>query len=105
MIFKLNRLFWDENEKSGHRQVQVFNNEDKIAVLNSTRTDGQWTCTFVPMGFSFKSQDMLVLAECCHKCHVLMSVLQAEVLTVDEVQEAFDAFLEYNFVTKITKNA
>lgn len=53
---------WDENESTGYRHVGVISEGQKIFVVASHLTDGEWTCKVIPMGYSYTKNEMSDLA-------------------------------------------
>lgn len=89
-MFKYNSLFWEESNKSGHRQIKISAFSRDIAVINATRTDSVWRCTFVPLGFKFSTEEMCELQKCIKHSEELMKMMVLEDLSTDDL----DAFID-----------
>lgn len=93
MRFDVNNIFWEQNELVGFRQVKVRDAYRTIAVINANLNNNVWSSAFVPMGFSFSTNEMAALEECIAKSHVLMKVLQKVDCTLQEIEDTINGFL------------
>lgn len=91
MFLKLNRVVWDDAERTGFRNVTVSYNGNNIMAVLSHFQSGSWSSSIVPMGYSYSTaevQEFIVLFKVLPD---LMKFLETDtVLTADEVQEFID---------------
>lgn len=95
MIFKIKRMFWDENESTGYRHISVEQNDRVLMVVTSHKIDGEWMTQIIPMGFSFNHDDVKMLSDIFSVLDGLMNFLCTDSLTADEMQNFLDS-LELN---------
>lgn len=91
MIFKTKRMFWDENESTGYRHISVEHNDRVLMVVTAHRISGEWMTQVVPMGFSFKQDEVQTFSEMFAVLPCLMEFLCTESLTIDEMQNFLDS--------------
>lgn len=91
MLLKLNRVVWDEAERTGFRNVTVsYNGKNVMAVLSHFQS-GSWSSSIVPMGYSYSTEEVQEFIELFKVLPALMKLLETDsVLTADEVQVFID---------------
>lgn len=87
MIFKTNHMFWDENESTGYRHVSVEYNDRVLMAVTSYKVMGVWGAQVIPMGFSFKQDEVQAFSDMFSVLPKLMEFLCTDSLTFEEMQE------------------
>lgn len=91
MMFKINHMFWDENESTGYRHISVEHNDRVLMAVTSYKTSGEWLSQVIPMGFSFKQDEVQAFSAMFAVLPGLMEFLCTDALTVDEMQNFLDS--------------
>lgn len=86
MIFKMNHMFWEENEQGGYRHVLVEYSDRVLMVVVSHRTDGVWRSSVVPMGFTFNQSEIESFARMFAVLPELMAFLCTDEIKIEEIQ-------------------
>lgn len=76
ILFKVSEMNWQENERTGYRQVGVSYNGNNIMSIIANRTLGEWSSQVVPMGYSYKKDEVEFLAELFKKLPYLMLFME-----------------------------
>ena len=87
MLFKTNQLFWNENESTGYRHVSVEYNDRVLMAVTSHNVSGSWAAQVIPMGFSFKQDEVQAFSDMFTVLPELMDFMCTESLTFEEMQE------------------
>ncbi len=87
MIYKINAMFWDENERTGYRHVSVEYNDRILMAVTACRSSNEWQSQVIPMGFSFQHNEIQAFSELFSVLPGLMTFLSAPSLTFEEVEQ------------------
>lgn len=87
MLFKVNTMFWDQNEGTGYRHVSVEYNDRVLLSVTAHNVSGAWQAQVIPMGFSFNLDEIQAFSDMFSVLPGLMEFLCKESMTVEEIQE------------------
>lgn len=91
VLFKTNPVLWDQNESSGYRNIQVEYKGNTIVSVVANKTLGEWTCQVVPMGYSYRLDEVEFLANLYSQMQFIMNFLCTDTeLTHDDVINLLD---------------
>lgn len=76
VLFKISEINWDENERTGYRHVAVCYNGNNILSIVANKTLGEWGTQVIPMGYSYKMDDIEFLAKLYKKLPYLMLFME-----------------------------
>lgn len=80
-------MFWDQNEITGYRHVSVEYNGRVLMAVTAHNVSGKWDAQVIPMGFSFKHNEIQAFSDMFSVLPGLMDFLCQESVTVEEIQE------------------
>lgn len=87
MLYKVDHMFWDQNESTGYRHVSVVYEDRKLMAVTAHKTLGEWKSLVVPMGFSFELSEVQAFSDMFSVLPELMKFMCSETLTVQEMQD------------------
>lgn len=81
---------WAENESTGYRHIGIMSEGNKIFAITSHKVDGVWTSNVVPMGYSYRKDEISNLVE-------LFNTTVIELMTFIERDEeiSYDCIMEF----------
>jgi len=91
MIYKVNHMFWNENESTGYRHVSVEYNDRILMAVTAHNVSNAWQAQVVPMGFSFQQNEVQAFSDMFSVLPKLMQFLCTENLSIEEVQKFLDS--------------
>lgn len=88
IVYKVNEMFWDLNEKNGFRKVRAIHEGECLAIFNSTflKSTSTWECVMVPMGLTFNQSKVFLFKDVIDNSEKIMDCLCMESLSFEEVQ-------------------
>jgi hypothetical protein len=86
MLYKVDHMFWDQNESTGYRHVDVQYNDRILMAVTAHRTSGEWKSLVIPMGFSFEQNEVQAFSDMFSVLPNLMGFMCTDALTVEEMQ-------------------
>lgn len=86
VLFKTNPVLWEQNEQAGFRSIHVEYKGNTVVAIIANKTLGKWTAQVVPMGYSYKSDEVEFLADLYRQMPFIINVLeQSDTLTHEDV--------------------
>ncbi|AQW88590.1 hypothetical protein pEaSNUABM50_00063 [Erwinia phage pEa_SNUABM_50] len=86
MLYKLNQMFWDENESTGYRHVSVEYNGRVLMAVTAHNVSKVWSSRIIPMGFSFELDEVEAFSGLFEVLPSLMKFMCTESLSSEEMQ-------------------
>lgn len=88
VLFNTSALHWDDNERTGYRQISVLHNDRQIISIIANKTLGVWGSQIVPMGYSYNKEQVQILSTLYKNVEYIMNFIEQDsVLTHDAVLE------------------
>ncbi|UYL05345.1 hypothetical protein DIDNDMLP_00360 [Klebsiella phage KP13-7] len=91
VLFNIAALHWDNNEKTGFRQISVTYEGKQIISIISNKTLGIWGSRIVPLGFSYNKDEVQMLSTLYKNIECIMNFLEQDIVLN---QDAVLDFLE-----------
>lgn len=79
VLFKSTAIDWEMNAKAGYRKVGVSYNGNNILSVIANKSCGDWVVQAVPMGYTYSTTEVEVLADLYRKLPYLMNFIGRDV--------------------------
>lgn len=86
MQYKVNEMFWDQNESTGYRHISVEYKDRILMAVTAYKTFGEWDTQVIPMGFTFKQDEIQAFSDLFAVLPKLMDFLKTDSITIEEMQ-------------------
>lgn len=94
MIYKINSMFWDQNDSTGFRHISVEYNERCLMAITAHMHNSIWESKVIPMGFTFSKLEIEEFSKMFLDLPKIMDKLCSDKLTHEEIT---------NFISSLQK--